>query len=161
MIQPEEVPGHLEDLKPYVSLVCEAQVLDFNARAGYGPWIKFRFQNPETLAGFATGQRFHLLLIAIGDDDMPATANPQDRKPYKLSQISGMLCSQDDFRQWVTQTYGEVCHNKDEAADWVRKACNVESRSLLDVDETAATTFRAIMAAFDAWKQKGAAGGTE
>ena len=154
MIPPEQVPGHLTDLGPYLSLVCEAQVLDFSVRAGYGPWLKLRVENPESLVGLATGQRFHLLLVAIGDDEMPAAANPQDRKPYKLSQLAGMLCADEQFRHWVTQQYGEHCHDKYQAARWLREACGVESRSFLDSVDSAGDTFRDIMRGFDEWKQQ-------
>ena len=152
MIQPEEVAGHLEDLKPYMT-VCEVQVIDFSRLAAYGPWLKTRIDDGELLRDLKTGQRFVMMLIKLGDDEMPAALEGKTRLPYKLSQISGMLCSQDDFRQWVTQTYGATCHNKDEAAQWVREACGVESRSQLDTDEISAGVFRGIMAAFDAWKQ--------
>lgn len=154
MIQPERVPGLIADLAPYLALVCESQVIDFSTRAQYGVWIKFRLQNPESLIGFANGQRFHLMLIAIGDDDMPAALEGKERLPYKLSQLAGMLCSQEEFRHWVTQTYGEPCHNKDEAAAWVRAACGVESRSHLDTDSVAGDTWRGIMRSYDEHKQQ-------
>ena len=154
MIAPERVPGLISDLSPYLSLVCEAQVLDFSRRAHYGPWVKFRVPEPGLLQGMEAGQRFHVLLIRVMEDEMPATANPEDRRPYKVSQLAGMMCADSQFRAFITATYGEVCHNKDQAAEWVRGACNVASRSLLDTDETAAETFRGILKAFDEWKKE-------
>lgn len=159
MIQPERVPGLIADLAPYVAVACECQVIDFSKRAGYGPYLKTRMPDAELLNGFESGQRYHMLLIRIMEDDMPATANPEDRKPYKTSQLAGMMCADEQFRHFITATYGEVCHNKDQAAEWVRQACGVESRSLLDVDETAAQTFRVILQAFDEWKKAGDDGG--
>jgi len=65
-----------------------------------------------------------------------------------------MLCADEQFRHWVTQTYGEPCHDKDQAAQWLREACGVESRSFLDSVDTAGETFRGIMKAYDEWKQQ-------
>mgnify|MGYP001610309744 CR=1 FL=1 len=152
MTAPERVPALLQELGRYLE-VQEVQVIDFSLRARYGPWLKVRVEDDGLLEGLKPGQRFHMILIAIGDDDMPATANPQDRKPYKLSQLAGMMCSQADFWQWITEAYDTPCSNKDEAADWLRSVCNVESRSLFDTDDVAGETFRKLMAEYDQWKQ--------
>ena len=154
MISPEEVAGHLVDLAPYMSLVAECQVLDFSIRAQYGPWLKIRVAEPGMLQGLEAGQRFHLMMIAIGSDEMPAALNPEDRKPMKLSQIAGYLCTQEEFRLWVTETYGEPCHDKDEAAQWLREATGVESRAYLDSNEAAAEIFRDIIREYDRYKQQ-------
>lgn len=154
MIPAERVHEHLHAISPYMALVAEVQVIDFSRQARYGPYLKTRIEDPGLLAGFEQGQRYHMILIRIGDDDMPATANPDDRKPFKLSQQAGYLCTQPEFWAFITQTYGEPCHNKDDAADWVRKACGVESRSYLDANERAAETFRGIVKAYDEWKQQ-------
>lgn len=155
MIAPEQVAGHLADLAPYLS-ICEAQLLDFSSRAGYGPWLKVRVENPDLLVGMKPGQRFHLMLIAIGDDDMPATNDPEKRKPYKASQIAGMMCNEPSFRQFITATYGEACPTAEDAAVWLRESCGVESRSYLDSNPAAAEIFQNIIREFDEWK-KGAA----
>lgn len=152
---PEQVPALLDALIPYVAQVSEVQLLDFSTRAHYGPWAKFRFPDVDGLKGYKPGQRFHLILIAIMEDEMPATANAADRKPYKLSQIAGMLCNEREFWAWITDVYGEPCDNKDQAAVWIRQVCNVESRSLLDSDETAGATFRRLMKEYDDYKQAG------
>lgn len=153
MIHPERVPGLLADLAPYLSLICEGQVLDFSTRAQYGAWFKMRVPEPGLLRGMKANQRYHLLLIRVMEDEMPATPDPEKRRPYRTSQLAGFLCSQEDFRHFITQTYGQACHNADAAAQWVREACNVPSRSLLDSDETAAETFKRIAKAYDEWKQ--------
>ena len=154
MIPPESVAGHLADLAPYMSLVAECQVLDFSTRAQYGPWIKIRLAEPGMLQGLEAGQRFHLMLIKIGDDEMPAALEGKERKPYKLSQLAGLLCNEEQFRHWVTREYGDACPDYDTAAQWLRESCGVESRAYLDSNETAAEIFRGIMADYDAYKQE-------
>ena len=159
MIQPEQVPGHISDLAPYMAVTCEVQVLGFSRLAQYGPYLKIRVDDGELLRGMECGQRFVMMLVKLQEDDMPAAAEGKERLPYKLSQKAGMFCSQEDFRHFITATYGEPCHNKDEAAEWVRQACNIPSRSLLDTDEAAAGTFNRILAEFDGWKQQTEGGG--
>ena len=155
MIHPEQVPGRITELAPYMTLCCEVQLLDYSRQAQYGPWLKTRVADGELLRGLKTGQRFVMMLVKLGDDDMPAAAEGKERLPYKTSQKAGYLCSEEQFRHFVTATYGEPCHNKDQAAEWVRQACGVPSRSLLDSDETAAATFNRIVKEYDAWRQHG------
>jgi len=150
----EQVPELIEALKPYVSQVAEVQLLDYSARAQYGPWAKFRYLNADSLKGYEQGQRFHLILIAITEAEMPAALEGKERKPYRLSQLAGMLCNEEDFRRWVTETYGEPCHDKDEAAQWLREATGVESRAYLDSNEAAAEIFRDIVREYDLYKQQ-------
>ena len=152
MTPPEKAARLLQELGQYLN-VTEAQLIDYSVRARYGPWIKLRVENDALLDGLKPGQRFHMILIAIGEDDMPATANPADRKAYKCSQLAGMLCNQADFWQWITEAYDHATTNKDEAAAWLRSVCNVESRSLFDTDDIAGETFRKLMAEYDTWKQ--------
>ena len=153
MTTPGRAHELIDALRPYVSQVAEVQLLDFSTRAQYGPWIKVRFPSPADLAGYKTGQRFHMILVEITEDDMPAAGEGKERKPYKLSQLAGMLCADPQFWAFIKDSYGEACPDKDTAAQWVREACGVESRSFLDSVEASGTTFRGIMESFDSWKQ--------
>lgn len=152
MTAPEKAARLLQELAQYLN-VTEAQVIDFSVRARYGAWLKLRVESDTVLDGLKPGERFYMMLVKVMEDDMPATANPADRKAYKCSQLAGMLCNQPDFWQWITEAYETPCSNKDEAAAWLREVCNVESRSLFDTDEVAGETFRKFMKEFDDWKQ--------
>lgn len=153
MIRPEDVPQTIRELEPYFKVVGEVQVIDFSVKAPYGPWAKFRVDDIDSLDGFEPGQRYHIMLVQIGDMEMPAAADPESRKAYKLSQISGMLCVQPEFWQWISEAYDHATANKDEAAAWLRSVCNVESRSLFDSDQVAGETFRKLMAEYDEWRK--------
>ena len=159
MIQPEDVPGYLSDLAPYLSLVCEGQIIDFSIRAGYGPWLKIRVPEPGLLEGLKPGQRFHVMMIHVPEDEMPASKDPEKRKPYRPSQMAGYLCNEPGFREFIAVTYGEVCHDTDEAAEWIRGLCGVRSRSELDSNPAAAETFRNMINEFDSWKRGSRGGG--
>lgn len=150
MIPPEKVPSHLADLAPYFTVACEAQVIDISRRTHYGPWAKLRLPEHEMLHGFEPGQRYQILMIRLGDDEMAAS---NEDRPYKLSQRAGMFCNQPEFWQWIWEAYDVQCKDKDEAAAWLRSVCNVDSRSLFDTDTVAGETFRKLMAEFDSWKK--------
>ena len=152
MLGPERAAQLLQELGDYLT-VCESQVIDFSVRARYGKWVKFRIDNDALFDGLKPGERFYLITVKVMEDDMPATANPEDRKAYKMSQLAGMLCNQADFWHWITDVYGEPCADKDQAAAWLRSVCNVESRSLFDTDDVAGETFRKLMAEYDAWRK--------
>lgn len=152
MTAPERVPALLQELSQYLN-VTEVQVIDYSLRARYGCWLKVRVDDDGLLDGLKPGERFYMMLVKLGDDEMPATANPEDRKSYKLSQIAGMLCATPEYWQWITEAYDSQITSKDEAAAWLRSVCNVESRSLFDTDDVAGETFRKLMNEFDEWKK--------
>lgn len=153
MTSPERAAALLQELSQYL-LVTEAQVIDFSVRARYGKWVKFRIDNDALFDGLKPGERFYLITVKVMEDEMPATPNPEDRKPFKLSQLAGMFCNQPEFWQWITEAYDHATANKDEAAAWLRSVCNVESRSLFDTDEVAGETFRKLMNEYDEWRKR-------
>lgn len=66
-------------------------------------------------------------------------------KGGKLAQSAGILCGEGAFRQWCDAT------TPDEAADYIRTRCGVESRAHLDHDEKAAREFREMKREYEAW----------
>jgi hypothetical protein len=61
----------------------------------------------------------------------------RDKKGRELARLAGQLCQQERFQ--------EACGTKDpdEAADFIRRICGVESRAELDHDPVAAAKFHA------------------
>jgi hypothetical protein len=140
-----------EELGAYT---CEVQVIDVHLKAHYGPTVKLRFANPEQVKQFRKGMRLQLAAVEIGDDEsmVPETrCRPVQRKPYKLSQLAGMLCEEPLFRAWIADAYGDLLESPEEAADWVRRACGVASRSALDDGGVPAETFRRLLGEYDEW----------
>jgi len=70
---------------------------------------------------------------------------PPPRRPAKLAQIAGIMCSEGAFLRFSG--------SKDaaEAAEWLRGHCNVASRADLDTNEDAAIIFRRIKSEYDFW----------
>lgn len=158
MLSPESVAELLEQLKPYFTTIVEVQLKDWGEGANPGPWVAFRLPAPEELEPFRgqdrsgrnakTGKRYTLMLIALDDQDK----HQQEDRPRKLSQVAGAVGESDQFRTWVTETHGHQCETREQAADFIRALCGIDSRAELDTNPAAASVFRGLLADFDAWK---------
>jgi hypothetical protein len=160
MIQPEDVPAILEELRPYFTTIVEVQLKDWGEGANPGPWVAFRLPEPEELEPFRgqdrsgrnarTGKRYTLMLIALTDQDEPERRmDDETPRPRKLSQIAGGLCHDPKFRAWCEFAYGEPCPDEEAAANLIREVCGVESRSFLDSNPDAAALFRELLSNYD------------
>jgi hypothetical protein len=160
VIQAEQVPETLEELKPYFATIVEAQLKDYGESANAGCWVSFRVPMPEDLEPFRgqdrsgrnarSGKRYTMMLIELTDQEEPVQQQPETQpKPRKLSQIAGGLCHDMRFRKWCELTYGEPVLDEAAAAELIRSVCGVTSRALLDTDQGAATLFRELLADYD------------
>jgi len=161
LIQPEELAGTIDELRPYFVEVCEVMLADWQESPNSGAWVKFRLPDEKHLEiyrgkyragrtkGF--GQRYTMLLIELNDDEAPMP--PEDPKPRKLSSIAGALCNDPNFRAWASHTYGEPFPDAEAAAVLIRETCGIQSRSELDTNEGAAGIFREMLGDYD--KAKG------
>lgn len=80
-------------------------------------------------------------------DDVPG------KPPRPLSQVSAILCGIVAFRRFIMEQYDgwDQMPTADEAADWLREKCGVQSRREFDTDENAAANFRDIRSKYSAW----------
>lgn len=157
MIQPEDVPRVLEELKRYFSTIVEAQLKDYGESANAGCWVSFRLPSPEDLEIYRgqdrsgrnarTGKRYTLMLIELTDQEEHLPAETQ--RAYKLSQIAGAKCNDPNFRAWLRAEYHEPFNTAEQAAEFIRTACGIESRSELDTSTHAASIFRTLLADYD------------
>ena len=67
--------------------------------------------------------------------------------------MSAILCNIVAFRRFIMEQYPgwDRMPTADEAADWVREACGVQSRREFDTDAAAASNFRSIRDKYDLW----------
>jgi hypothetical protein len=91
--------------------------------------------------GNQAGHRFAAVLVEIGEDELPVTppapAPGARPKGGQLCRLAAQFCQQAHFQEW-TNTSGP-----DEAAQWIRRTCEVTSRVQLDHDPEAAARFHA------------------
>ncbi len=75
---------------------------------------------------------------------VPAEIEPP-RKPASLAQIAGILCNEGGFQKWCG------AKDKDEAAQYIRDHCEVDSRAHISGNENAMRVFADIRASYEAW----------
>lgn len=84
------------------------------------------------------GKRYMLALVEIGDDEQPV----QKPKGGALAKLAGMWCELPAFHAWASMISGKRVTNSEEAAEFVRLTCLIQSRSELDNDELAEARFQ-------------------
>lgn len=88
--------------------------------------------------------------IAHANDEEPLPAGGPSRS---LAQIAAMLCDKPTFKQYIYERSADWDHvpNKEEATEWLRSACSIQSRRELDNNPEAARRFREIRSSYKAW----------
>lgn len=158
-MQPEQVPEVIEELRPYFATIVEAQLKDYGESANAGCWVSFRLPTPEDLEIYRgqdrsgrnarSGKRYTLMLIELNDQEEHVQAEQTERKPMKLSQLSGAMCNDPNFRAWLQSEYSEPFPDAEAAAVFIRETCGIESRSMLDANEHAGSIFRRLLKDYD------------
>ena len=73
------------------------------------------------------------------------------RAPMSLAQRAGMLCNDRLFWIFLEKRFPFGCHDPDDAAWIVRRACGVKSRADIDASNVAAAQWHEIDEAYRAW----------
>lgn len=103
---------------------------------------------------YSVGQTFVVALMEIMDDQEPVDQVKRDllsgkkkMKTQKLTQAVAMMCNDEVFWHWVNlhTDYSTVIECTEHAAEYVRHACDVESRAEFNTDEAAAQRFHRIV----------------
>jgi hypothetical protein len=101
------------------------------------------FRGMTARKGHKAGQRFAVVLVEIGEDELPVpppvvrpTPAPAPKpKGGELSKLAGRWCADEMFRHWLSVDTAE------QAADAIRIPCGVTSRAELDHNADAAQKF--------------------
>lgn len=104
------------------------------------------FRTLTVRKGHTAGQRFMAVLVQIGDDELPvrpeAALVPTQKAPLgRLALLAVQFCQHTEFRQWAGQWFDAGALSEDQAADLIRKTCNIVSRRELDTAPYAAEIF--------------------
>jgi hypothetical protein len=115
------------------------------------------------------GTRFAVVLVQIGDDELPvqkeaAPAKPQPNSPRAAgakpakhwrdippSQQAGIRCEEPIFAAFLREKYSDEWHEAPNAADCVRLICGVDSRSKLN-DGPSRVIWKQLDDQFAGWK---------
>lgn len=115
-----------------------------------GAKVTFWLQDSEDLDAFkamtvakgkTAGQRLAIVAVEIGDDEQPVQpAQCEEKlKGGELAKLAGIFCDNPTFQDWCGAS------SIQEAAEWVRKTCGVQSRAALDHSEEAAKRFHGLV----------------
>jgi hypothetical protein len=115
------------------------------------------FKHLTVRKGRTAGQRFMAVLVQIGDDEQPI--NPgEDRaeKPRNALTLSAVSVGNNPAFQEFVGTIrnwfpNEAKDRQDQAADYIREFCRIESRKELDTSPTAAQLFARLMGEYRDW----------
>jgi len=90
------------------------------------------------------GKRYMLALVEIGDDEQPVPSAAILEKPKggALAKLAGMWCSDPEFWRWASAQVMAPVRNSQDAAEFMRVFCGVESRAEFDSSEEAASIFQ-------------------
>lgn len=141
-----------------------------------GDWkVSFTVQGADMdprLTKAAMGTRFAMVLVEIGDDELPvqkeARAQPRQEVPPRSrpdgakrkmdwrdvqpAAQAGIRCDDPVFIAFLKTEYAEDFREFGSAADVVRTLCNVESRSELGTNHKARVIWKQLDDQFQAWK---------
>lgn len=129
------------DIQP--SFQGEVMLAGWSETHNGGAKVTFWLQDSDDLEAFkrmtvakgkTAGQRLALVAVEIGEDEQPVQ-RPDKPKGGELARLAGMFCQQPKFWQFAGVEGAE------EAAEWIRVKCMVDSRSELDHSESAARIF--------------------
>jgi hypothetical protein len=124
----------------------------------YEAWVVMR-SAPALDAGDAA-DKVELVLIELDDEGKPINVEQRAKlekmalkrqwpKGGAQSKRAARLCRDSDFRLWVAQKVGKAKpagsvteYSAADAADWMRKECDLDSRAQLDHDSAALQRFQ-------------------
>jgi hypothetical protein len=125
----------------------EVQFAGYSDSSRSGPRITLRLADRADLESFvgSEGKRYMLALVEIGADEQPVQAPQKAAGP--LCKWVAIRCREAMFQTWVIeQTNGFMDGQPDEwAAQYVRDACKVKSRSDIDGNAVAEHRLHALI----------------
>lgn len=130
----------------------EMQLAGWSESHTSGCKVTFWLSSPDDLEAFraltvrkgnTAGHRFMAALVEIGDDEKPISPDSRELKPKggELARMAGVFCADPKFWAWINGVSDGYVSNESEAAAWVRRTCDIDSRAELDHNKEAADYF--------------------
>jgi len=90
--------------------------------------------------------------FGIAPLDAPKKADKQEWKDLQPQQQAGIRCADPVFIAFIKSEHADDWHEFNDAADFVRSYCNVESRAELGTNHKARVLWHQLDEQFQAWK---------
>lgn len=92
-------------------------------------------------------------LIEASEAQPASKKEKRDWKALTPAEQAGIRCADENFWEFLSSQCTSDCNNADEAAAFVRGACDIKSRSELNVDDKARAKWKRLDDAYYAWSR--------
>jgi len=106
---------------------------------------------PDELMRDFVGSRYMAVMVRLNDEDRPMNREAELAKD--MVRISGMLCRDQKFWEFLSEAGGIIEKSEKEATEWLKDYLGIESRSDISKSQTATEKMLGIKQEFTAWKQ--------
>lgn len=107
---------------------------------------------PEEILRDFVGARYMAVLVRINEEERPMNREAELAKD--MVRISGMLCRDPKFWEFLSEAGGIIEKSEKEATEWLKDYLKVESRSEIAKSPVATEKMLGVKQEFTAWKQK-------
>ena len=107
---------------------------------------------PEEIARDYVGARYMTVMVRLNEDERPRNREAELAKD--MVRISGMLCRDPQFWEFLSEAGGIIEKSEREATEWLKDYLQIESRSDIAKSQTATEKMLGVKQEFTAWKQK-------
>ena len=108
---------------------------------------------PEEILRDFVGARYMAVLVRLTDEERPMNREAELAKD--MVRISGMLCRDPQFWEFLSESGGIIEKSEKETTEWLKDYLKVESRSDIAKSPQATEKMLGVKQEFMAWKQKG------
>jgi len=98
------------------------------------------------------GARYMAVMVRLNEEDRPMNREAELAKD--MVRISGMLCRDPKFWEFLSEAGGIIEKSEKEATEWLKDYLKVESRSEIAKSPVATEKMLGVKQEFTAWKQK-------
>jgi len=107
---------------------------------------------PDELMRDFVGARYMAVMVRLNEEDRPMNREAELAKD--MVRISGMLCRDPKFWEFLSEAGGIIEKSEKEATEWLKDYLKVESRSEIAKSPVATEKMLGVKQEFTAWKQK-------
>jgi hypothetical protein len=107
---------------------------------------------PEEIARDYVGARYMTVMVRLNEDERPMNREAELAKD--MVRISGMLCRDPQFWEFLSEAGGIIEKSEREATEWLKDYLQIESRSDIAKSQTATEKMLGVKQEFMAWRQK-------
>lgn len=105
---------------------------------------------PEVIMRDFVGSRYLTVMVRLNEEERPM--NREQELAKDMVRVSGMLCRDPDFWQFLQES-GEIIEKSDkEATEWLKRYLKVESRADISKSQEAVEKMLGIKREFGSWK---------